>query len=152
MRPSVGFPSVAVPAAVATHNIQGHANASAFVHPYPSHVSHIAGSITTVQNPAQSVAYSAHNPAAHVVHAPSAQVAHTPSAQVVHAHAAHSAHAHTEAYEAGGMSMVDLANAMRADAEAQEKLVKILSDMLDETVKRNDSLQVGFDKIFFLPK
>jgi hypothetical protein len=50
--------------------------------------------------------------------------------------------AHTVAFEAGGLSMMDLASAMRADAEEQEKLVEILSEMLDETVKRNDSLQV----------
>ena len=50
--------------------------------------------------------------------------------------------AHTVAYEAGGLSMMELASVMSADAEAQEKLVQILSEMLDETVKRNDSLQV----------
>ena len=56
--------------------------------------------------------------------------------------AVHLPSAHTVAYEAGGLSMMELASVMRADAEAQEKLVEILSEMLDETVKRNDSLQV----------
>jgi hypothetical protein len=56
--------------------------------------------------------------------------------------AVHVPAAHTVAYEAGGLSMMELATVMRADAEAQEKLIQILSEMLDETVKRNDSLQV----------
>lgn len=55
---------------------------------------------------------------------------------------AHAPAAHTVAYEAGGLSMLELARVMKADAEAQDKLVKILSEMLDETVKRNDALQV----------
>jgi hypothetical protein len=55
---------------------------------------------------------------------------------------AHAPAAHTVAYEAGGLSMLEFARVMRADGEAQDRLVRILSEMLDETVKRNDSLQV----------
>lgn len=39
------------------------------------------------------------------------------------------------------MSMMELVQTMKKDAQAQERLVSVFSQMLDETVKRNDSLQ-----------
>ena len=50
--------------------------------------------------------------------------------------------AHTIPCEAGGISMIELVYSMKADAAAQENLLVIFSEMLDETVERNDQLQV----------
>jgi hypothetical protein len=49
---------------------------------------------------------------------------------------------HTMPCEAGGITMIELVYAMKSDASDQEKLIGIFSEMLDETVERNDCLQV----------
>ena len=50
--------------------------------------------------------------------------------------------AHTMPCEAGGITMIELVYAMKSDAADQEILIGIFSEMLDETVERNDGLQV----------
>jgi hypothetical protein len=50
--------------------------------------------------------------------------------------------AHTMPCEAGGITMIELVYAMKSDAADQEILIGIFSEMLDETVERNDRLQV----------
>ena len=47
---------------------------------------------------------------------------------------------HTLAIEQGGMTMQDVVEAMKADAASQEHLVKLIAQLLEETVERNDSL------------
>ena len=48
--------------------------------------------------------------------------------------------AHTVATEPGGITMQEQIAAMKADAAQQEHLVKLVSELLEETVARNDSL------------
>jgi len=48
--------------------------------------------------------------------------------------------AHTLATESGGMTMLELVARMKEDAAQQEHLVKLIADLLDETVARNDSI------------
>jgi len=48
--------------------------------------------------------------------------------------------AHTLATELGGISMQEQIAAMKADAAQQEHLVKLIAELLEETVARNDSL------------
>jgi hypothetical protein len=50
--------------------------------------------------------------------------------------------AHIMPCEAGGITMIELVYAMKSDASDQERLIGIFSEMLDETVERNDCLQV----------
>jgi hypothetical protein len=50
------------------------------------------------------------------------------------------AEAHTLATESGGISMLEQIAAMKEDAAKQEHLVKLISELLEETVARNDSL------------
>jgi len=47
---------------------------------------------------------------------------------------------HTLATEYGGISMLEQVAAMKVDAEAQEPVVKLIAELLEETVARNDSL------------
>lgn len=48
--------------------------------------------------------------------------------------------AHTVATETGGITMQQQIAAMKADAAQQEHLVKLVSELLEETVARNDSM------------
>jgi hypothetical protein len=48
--------------------------------------------------------------------------------------------AHTLATEPGGITMQEQIAAMKADAAQQEHLVKLVSELLEETVARNDSM------------
>ena len=48
--------------------------------------------------------------------------------------------AHTVATEPGGITMQEQIAAMKADAAQQEHLVKLVSELLEETVARNDSM------------
>ena len=50
--------------------------------------------------------------------------------------------AHTIPCEAGGITMIELVFSMKSDAAAQTNLIGIFLEMLDETVERNDNLQV----------
>lgn len=47
---------------------------------------------------------------------------------------------HTLPTERGGISMLEQIAAMKADATLQEPVVKLIAELLDETVARNDSL------------
>ena len=47
---------------------------------------------------------------------------------------------HTLPTERGGISMLEQVAAMKMDAEAQEPVMKLIAELLDQTVERNDGL------------
>ena len=44
--------------------------------------------------------------------------------------------------EAGVLTMTELISAMKKDALEQDKIVAIVADLLEQTVNRNDKMQV----------
>ena len=66
----------------------------------------------------------------------------SPCAHVVDAAGAHdvTSAAHTMPTEAGGLTMIEFMMVFKADAAQQEHLVQLISELLQETVARNDSL------------
>jgi hypothetical protein len=48
--------------------------------------------------------------------------------------------AHVNAIEQDGLSMLDLVEAMKADAKNQDELISVIANSLEDTVKRNDTL------------
>ena len=51
--------------------------------------------------------------------------------------------AHTLPCEEGGLTMIEMIIAMKKDAVEQESLVLIISDLISETVQRNDARNVS---------
>ena len=49
---------------------------------------------------------------------------------------------HTMPMEAGVLTMTELISAMKKDALEQDKIVAIVADLLEQTVNRNDKMQV----------
>jgi hypothetical protein len=50
---------------------------------------------------------------------------------------------HTRPMEAGGITMAELVKALKKDALEQDKIVALVADLLEQTVNRNDKMQVA---------